>query len=91
MASNDRITPSLRKIRQAMTRLPEQAAEVFVANTPKRSGRARRSTRLRGTTIHADYPYATRLEAGSSRQNPQGMVRPTTRFIERQMNKIIRK
>ena len=39
-------------------------------------GNAKRSTSLKGDTIHADYAYATRLDKGWSTQAKQGMSQP---------------
>ena len=49
----------------------------FVAHTPIRSGNARSHTVLQNDTIVASYPYATELDAGRSKQQPMGMVKPT--------------
>jgi response regulator of citrate/malate metabolism len=62
----------------------KQALTVFVANTPKRSGNARRSTRLDNQdVIQAQYNYASKLDAGSSKQSPQGMTKPTIKEIQK--------
>jgi hypothetical protein len=58
--------------------LAQFAHKRFVVHTPIRSGNARRSTRLQGTTIEADYPYAQRLEDNYSKQTKgKGIVEPT--------------
>ena len=86
----DQITQSIsRKINQ-IERLPEAALKVWVEKTPVRSGRARRSTRLSGNEIQANYPYARRLDQGWSDQSPDGMSQPTGEFIRKEMNKITR-
>ena len=46
-------------------------------------------TRLQGTVIKADYPYAQRLDDGWSRQAPQGMVDPTIKFIKSKIAEIL--
>jgi hypothetical protein len=91
MTVNDRITPSLNKIQKELMDLPNQAYQVFKDNTPVRSGNARKKTRLKGDTILAAYPYARRLDGGWSRQSPDGMVKPTAKFIEQRLRKILRK
>jgi len=63
--------------------IPEKAYEYFVAETPVRSGNARRNTRIRNTTIDANYAYASRLDEGWSKQSPDGMTEPTIKYIER--------
>lgn len=88
----DLITPALTEKEQELKALPSQALTVFKQNTPKRSGNARNKTRLEGAnTIHANYPYATRLDNGYSRQSPQGMSKPTDIFVRKRLNAIMRK
>jgi hypothetical protein len=64
---------------------------VFVSVTPKDTGNARRQTRLSGNTIEANYSYAGALDKGWSKQAPQGMTKPTERFIKNRLDKIMRK
>ena len=71
--------------------LVKETYDYFVDATPIRTGNARRSTRLRGTTIDANYPYAERLDEGSSRQAPKGMTGPTEKFLEKRINDLIGK
>ena len=87
----DKMSPSLLKIQKELDKLPKQAYEVFLKNTPKKSGNARRHTKLQGDTIHADYDYATALDKGWSKQSPQGMTKPTEQFIKTKADKIVRK
>ena len=87
----DRLTPSLARVQQKLATLPQEAYDHWVSITPKDSGRARRSTRLRGRTIEAAYPYAQRLDEGWSSQAPDGMSEPTDRFINRWVRQNIRK
>ena len=63
------------------------AYKVFYKNTPVRSGNARRNTDLRQDEIQANYPYATRLDQGYSKQSPQGMVEPTMKWLEQYVRK----
>jgi hypothetical protein len=74
-----------------LAELPEQALNEFVKNTPVRSGRARRSTRLTRNIIRADYPYAGRLDDGYSQQSPRGMTKPTEEFITKRFKQIFGK
>jgi len=67
--------------------LAQEAFRYFQSITPVRTGNARRNTRLRGDEIRADYSYATRLDEGSSRQAPDGMSAPTTKFIQEYIKK----
>ena len=71
--------------------LPKEAYDYFVDSTPIRSGNARRSTRLRGDTIDANYAYAERLDEGYSRQAPKGMTGPTEKFLEKRIDDLIGK
>lgn len=85
------IISSLTRIQKELDKLPQQAYQVFVDETPVRSGNARRKTQLRGDEIQAKYPYAKRLDEGYSKQSPQGMVAPTERFIQKRLGQIMRK
>ena len=71
--------------------LPKEAYDYFVDSTPIRSGNARRSTRLHGNTIDADYNYAERLDEGYSRQSPKGMSEPTEKFLQKRIDDLIGK
>ena len=71
--------------------LPKEAYDYFVDSTPIRTGNARRSTRLRGNTIDADYNYAERLDDGYSRQAPKGMSGPTEKFLQKRIDDLIGK
>ena len=75
----------------APDRVMREAYKTFIANTPVRTGRARRSTSLDNLTINAVYPYAQKLDEGYSRQSPKGMTDPTLAEIERLINKEIGK
>lgn len=87
----DNVTPELQRISNALERLPKEVFDYWVKTTPKRTGNARRSTDLKGDTIHANYPYAERLNEGYSKQAPQGIVEPVEQFIERRLKQIMRK
>lgn len=87
----DAMTPELRKMKGALDKLPKEAYEVFKDETPIKTGNARRRTRLQGEAIKADYDYATELDAGKSRQAPEGMVKPTEEYITKRVKQIMRK
>lgn len=89
--TQDSLTPNLERITRELARVPQQAADYFISVTPKRSGNARSQTKLVKETIVANYPYAQRLDNGWSRQAPNGMTKPTEQFIDRLVQKIIRK
>lgn len=86
------ITPMTKKMASQLDNLPTDAYNYFVAQTPVKTGNARRNTDFDKPkdTIYADYDYASRLDAGSSKQAPKGMIEPTQRFIQREFDKIIK-
>lgn len=86
------ITPALASIQAQLQALPGKAYMEFVKNTPIKSGNARRKTSLQGNNkIKAAYPYASRLDAGYSKQKPQGMTKPTRTYIKKEVRQILRK
>lgn len=87
----NKITPDLKRKKQLLDKVPKEAYDVFKKTTPIKTGNARRKTRLQGETIKADYQYATELDDGKSRQAPEGMVKPTERFITKRVKQIMRK
>jgi len=88
---NNGITSSIRRIQSQLDRLPQEAYDVCVKATPKKTGNARRSTKLQGNEIQAIYAYAQPLDQGWSKQAPQGMTEPTQKYIARRVQQIIRK
>jgi len=88
---NNGITSSIRRIQSELDKLPQQTYDFWVKGTPKKSGNARRSTVLKGNEIQARYAYAERLDQGWSKQAPDGMSKPTEKFIERRLKQIMRK
>lgn len=68
-----------------------QAFKFYKKETPKKSGNARNKTKLSGTKIRSGYPYAGRLDEGWSKQSPEGMTEPTIEFIEKEVDKQVRK
>ena len=77
------ISKRLNKVLQTLDDkdIAKVAYKKFVELTPEANGNAKRNTKLQGNEIVADYPYATRLEKGYSKQAPQGMSEPTIEFI----------
>lgn len=73
----------LKTLGKDLESIPPKAYNYFRQKTPIDQGQARKRTRLEGTTINADYPYATRLNEGYSRQAPQGMSKPTIEYVKR--------
>jgi hypothetical protein len=86
----DNITPMLKRKQRLIDQIPQEAADFFRDETPIRSGNARRRTQLRGDSIEANYNYASRLDAGSSRQAPDGMTEPTVEFIDQRLKQIMK-
>ncbi len=84
------ITGTLNRKISKLNNLPKEGYDHFRGITPKKSGNARRRTRLQGSTIKADYAYATRLDNGWSRQAPKGMSGPTIEFMRKIVNIIMR-
>jgi hypothetical protein len=66
-----------------------KAFDFFRRVTPIDKGNARRNTRLNGSTIEANYPYAQRLNKGWSKQAPRGMFVPTLDYIRRVVKRIL--
>ena len=90
----DYITPNLKIKGQALKQLPRDTHKYWVSITPIakiNGGNARRSTRLVGTTIDADYPYAKPLDNGHSRQAPKGMSKPTLVWFKRHVKRLLGK
>ena len=90
--TKDNITPGVDNIIKILEdTLPKLAADTFQANTPIRTGNARRKTKQSGMSVRARYPYATELEKGRSRQAPDGMAKPTTRTLNKYLKRNLRK
>lgn len=87
----DTMTQSLKRIEQELKKVPAKALELWIENTPTRSGDARKKTKLKGDTIHANYPYAKRLDEGWSKQAPSGIKEPTEKALAEHLDKIMRK
>jgi hypothetical protein len=90
MASN--IVDRLNKVLSTLNNqnIAKEAYTKFKDVTPVKSGNAKRSTKLQGTTINADYAYANVLDKGrhmtrrgmrGSDQAPKGMTEPTIKHI----------
>jgi hypothetical protein len=87
----DNITTSLKKKIAQLDKVPDQAFTFFRAHTPIKTGNARKRTILKKDTIVAAYPYAERLDNGSSRQAPDGMSKPTEAFVQKTTDKIMKR
>ena len=81
----------MNKALNALDDLPEFAEGAMQANTPIRSGNARRNTNLRGNKVVADYAYAQRLEDNWSPQTRgQGIIAPTERDIQKEVDRRLK-
>lgn len=67
--------------------LTNEAYDHFVSVTPVDKGNARRKTTKSNGQIHANYPYATRLDTGYSDQAPNGMTGPTIKYMQEYIRK----
>ena len=88
--SNNNILLRLQQIQKntSPTELARVAFPVFKDFTPVREGNAKRKTKLKGDTIHADYPYAKRLDEGYSKQKGGvGMSEPALQAIQEYLDK----
>jgi len=63
-------------------KLASEAFSFFKSKTPTKTGNARNKTTLNGSDIQANYPYAKLLDEGRSKQNPEGMTKPTDKFVQ---------
>jgi hypothetical protein len=63
-------------------KLAVEGARYMQSITPIRTGNARNKTYSRNNEIHADYPYAKRLDEGWSQQNQTGLIDPTIQHLE---------
>lgn len=81
----ENITGVQRDISAALTKaiaeVSQQTKNAAVSSTPIRSGNARRnwtkSTTARDFVVENRVPYIERLERGSSKQAPRGIIGPT--------------
>jgi hypothetical protein len=90
---------SLKRIQRKLDKLPREAYDFFKDTTPIKTGNARRSTKLKGNTIEANYQYAQVLDKGrhmtrrglrGSDQAPQGMTKPTQEFVKKRVGQILK-
>ena len=89
----------IKEIKKELKKVPQEAYDFFVKATPIKTGNARRKTKLKNGVIQADYAYAEVLDKGrhmttrgarGSDQAPEGMTKPTEKFIQDRVNKIFR-
>lgn len=69
-------------------KLADEGARYMRSITPIDKGNARRHTYSNGNEIHADYPYAQRLDDNWSKQTKgKGIVKPTIDHLEELIRK----
>jgi hypothetical protein len=73
-------------LKQFISQLAEEVYQGAKANTPIRTGNARRNwtkdINKSGAVIENKVPYIGKLEAGASRQAPKGILGPTLTQIK---------
>jgi hypothetical protein len=62
--------------------MAQEGVDHFRKITPFKTGNAKRNTFLNKDTIEANYPYARRLDEGSSAQARDGMTQPTIKYVQ---------
>lgn len=92
------VNKTLTNIEKKLGKLPREAYNEFVKNTPIKTGNAKKSTKLSGQTIEANYNYAGVLDKGrhmtrrgmrGSDQAPEGMTKPTVKYLNKRLKQII--
>lgn len=95
---NSDIQNMLKKVKRELQKVPQEAYDFFVKQTPVKTGNARRNTKFQNGVIKANYQYAEVLDKGrhmtsrgmrGSEQAPVGMTKPTEDFIKNRVNKIM--
>ncbi len=87
----DRITGDITKLKRELGAVPKAAVTEYQKLTPVKSGNARKRTTLQGNTIKANYPYAQRLDEGYSKQAPKGMTKPWEQWLQKHLDKIMKR
>jgi hypothetical protein len=67
--------------------MAKEGFDYFRKITPFKTGNAKRNTFLNKDTIEATYPYARRLDEGSSAQARDGMTKPTEAYVQEWVKK----
>ena len=69
----------------------DQSYPYLRSETPIRTGNARNKTKKQGMSIKSNYGYAGSLDAGSSRQAPDGFTDPTIDNMVKILDREIRR
>lgn len=95
----DTLTSKLKKVQEKLKKLPQEAYKEFKGITPIKTGNAKRRTKLVKGEIQANYAYAEVLDKGrrmtpkgmrGSEQAPEGMSKPTQKFIDKRVKQILK-
>jgi len=78
----------MKKVEEFAKELPAEMHKKFQEETPIRTGNAKRKTKQTGNKVVGDYPYASRLNEGYSRQAPNGMTNPTVDYVRDQLRRL---
>lgn len=93
------INQKLKSVQKELAKLPQEAYKTFKDITPIKTGNAKRRTKLVNGEVVADYKYAEVLDKGrhmtsrgmrGSEQAPEGMSKPTMKFIKQRIRQIVR-
>ena len=86
----DNVTKQLAGIKKGLKNLSKGALVEMQKLTPVRTGNARRKTIRSGDTLIANYPYAGKLDEGSSNQAPDGITKPLDEWVSKEVARIIK-
>lgn len=89
--TQSRISGHINGVNRKLSMVPDEAHKFFQKSTPVATGNARKNTTLSKDTIYAKYPYALRLDRGYSRQAPVGMSKPTIKYVQGLVKRILGK
>ena len=87
----DNISKLVNDLRQEAKDLPKASLEKIRSLTPIKTGNARRNTALQGNKIIGAYNYSGKLDEGTSKQAPKGMVHPFDQLFKSYTEKHFRK
>lgn len=85
------VTSMLNSMQNDIAHSWKDTHEFMVKKTPRDTGNARRNTVHRSNAITADYAYAARLDAGYSKQAPDGFTDDTVEYFERAVDSMAEK
>ena len=89
--NDDIFEKRMRKLDKLPKNVLREALPKMRKNTPKDKGYARSRTKLVGNKLKADYPYAGALDAGSSKQAPNGFTKPTIEDIDNIAERLVKR